>query len=332
MLRRNNKRFFLEAGHWEKSDVLDRVAGCARAVRLAERMRGARVGRIGSPFAGMGDFLVSDEVMRRKIGIETVVFGRDSYSRLAGAVGESDIDAEIAADEKRFNIKGLDREVYRRAAAVNLAVREWIKEEKLTAFTVNFMAIGSESGLPCMPFLEAGKAMARGTGYAGEGDVLTAALVGALASVYGEVSFSEMFCPDWESNTIFVSHMGEMNIDLTAEAPELKTEAYPYTDGMDAVSACGRFKEGRCVIVNLAPSAGERFSLIISAAEMMGVSGDDRLTGYIRGWIRPRMAISEFLTAYSQEGGTHHIALVYGDVQEEIKRFGQIMGWRVVEI
>jgi hypothetical protein len=35
---------------------------------------------------------------------------------------------------------------------------------------------------PVMPFLEFSKAMERGIGYAGEGDALTAVLVGALAS------------------------------------------------------------------------------------------------------------------------------------------------------
>ncbi|MDZ7837486.1 MAG: hypothetical protein U5N58_05810 [Actinomycetota bacterium] len=51
---------------------------------------------------------------------------------------------------------------------------------------MNFSKINSRSGFPTIPFLEASKAMARGTGYAGEGDIITAALVGALLSLYPE--------------------------------------------------------------------------------------------------------------------------------------------------
>ena len=42
--------------------------------------------------------------------------------------------------------------------------------------------------------------MARGIGYAGEGDLFTASLVSSLLSVFPETSFSEMFCPDWAGN------------------------------------------------------------------------------------------------------------------------------------
>lgn len=34
----------------------------------------------------------------------------------------------------------------------------------------------------------------------------------------------------------------------------------------------------------------------------------------------------------AQAGGTHHVALVYGNVSDEILKFGKIMGWNVVKI
>ena len=40
--------------------------------------------------------------------------------------------------------------------------------------------------------------------------------------------------------------------------------------------------------------------------------------------------VASFLAAYSSVGGTHHCALVYGELAEEIGRFGEIMGWNVV--
>jgi hypothetical protein len=52
----------------------------------------------------------------------------------------------------------------------------------MTAQTINFGDIKGDPGLPVMPFLEASKAMARGIGYGGEGDVLTAAFLRGSAS------------------------------------------------------------------------------------------------------------------------------------------------------
>ena len=42
------------------------------------------------------------------------------------------------------------------------------------------------------------------------------------------------------------------------------------------------------------------------------------------------MPIADFLAEYSCLGGTHHSALVYGDVAEHIVRFGELMDWYTV--
>ena len=57
----------------------------------------------------------------------------------------------------------------------SLKLRHWLEKEKLDAFTIAFSGIDRAGGWQTVPFLECSKAMARGIGYAGEGDVLTAA-------------------------------------------------------------------------------------------------------------------------------------------------------------
>ena len=69
--------------------------------------------------------------------------------------------------------------------------------------------------------------MMSGFGYAGEGDVLTAGLVGALMSAYRGVTFTETFCPCWKKDLILMSHMGEMNMDLSATKPVITDQTVP---------------------------------------------------------------------------------------------------------
>lgn len=332
MLKRNRKEFFLEAGHWEKSDVLERVAGCVRAVKVAAELKKARVGRVGQPFDGMGDFAVPAEIMRSTIGIETVLYDIGKSKELIDCISEEELKSEMQQDGTDFDISGLDTVTHRRASVTSLLIRKWLEKEKLTAFTVNFTAIDKNSGIPCMPFLEAGKAMGRGIGYAGEGDVLTAALVGALASVYEETSFTEMFCPDWENDTVFLSHMGEINVKLADEKPILAEEDFPYTDAENPVLPYCRFKEGDAVLINLAPGVDNTYSLIVSPVKMLGVKQEDKLRNCVHGWFKPVISVHEFLKAYSEAGGTHHIAVVYGEVAGEIEKFGRIMGWDIIKI
>lgn len=329
VLLRSGKRFEIEAGHWEKSDVLDRVAAWARAAALGSQMRNARIGRIGLPFKGMGDFAVETYVLMDTIGVQTVVADFQTLSAMVPQPDELEVAAEMAEDLRMFSVDDLDPECHRNTARTDLAVRRWMEKERLTGFTFNFASIDSSSGLPTVPFLEASKSLARGKGYAGEGDVLTAALVGALVSLYPDTTFTEMFCPDWEHDTIFLSHMGEVNPNLLDGKAVLMRKSLPFLDTADPVMALGRLRAGDAVLVNLAPGREETYSLIVSPVVMQQPEVEDRMGDTVRGWFRPSMPIDDFLAHYSCLGGTHHSALVYGDVADDIARFGRIMGWEV---
>ncbi|MDO8587386.1 MAG: hypothetical protein Q7T82_10130 [Armatimonadota bacterium] len=353
VLIRNSKRFQIEAGHWEKSDVLDRVAGWARGAAVAAAMRRARVGIIGSPFKGMGDFAVPTDDLRSTIGVETIACDPAVIRALVPEPDAPEVREEIDSDPNSFLSNGLDMEKRRETARACLAVRRWLAQENLSAFTMNFLETDKSSGLPTVPFLEASKAMSRGVGYAGEGDVLTAALVGALLSAFPDTTFTEMFCPDWAGNSIFLNHMGEMNVNLAVGKPLLRVMDFPWTDADDPVFAVGRFRGGEAVLVNLAPGpdnlsrgnglarptdrassksvpAGGRvsYTLVVAPVEMLYIKGKDNMGTLIHGWFRPEIPIAQFLEEYSRAGGTHHLALVYGDIADDIMRFGEIMGWR----
>ena len=330
LLLRNKKAFQFEAGHWKESDVLDRVAGWARSARLVGNIRRARVGRLGPPFRGMGDFAVQPETLERTLGIKTIVGESELVRTLLAQVDDQVVESEMAYDRDHFDLKDLKPEVHRRSTRAGLVIRRWLETEELTAFTINFMAVNQVLGLPTMPFIEASKAMGRGIGYAGEGDVLTAGLVGSLGSVYPQTTFTEMFCPDWKGNQIFVSHMGEMNLELAAKKPALIEMPYSFSDVGNPAAVAGRFRAGEAVLVNLAPAPDHGYTLIVAPVVMQDVSGTDRMVDCIRGWFKPSLPIADFLTEYSRAGGTHHSALVYGKVADEVVRWGKLMQWKTI--
>lgn len=333
MLLRNGKPFQIEAGPWKHSDVLDRVARHAVSARLAAAMKGGRVGQIGPAFKGMGDFAIPAATLRRTIGVETIPCTPAALKALLPAIDDPAIDEELALDKQAFDIDPkLDPAVHRYSIQAGLAVRRWMEKNRLNAFSVNFLNIDSKSALPTVPFLEASKAMARGQGYAGEGDVLTASLVGALASVFPETTFTEMFCPDWKGGIVFLSHMGELNPKLVQGKAKLLTRPFPYTNTKPPAQLVGCFKAGQAVFVNLAPGPDNKYSLILAPVKMLCPSGQAKLQGSIRGWMKPALPISEFLAEYSKVGGTHHAALVYGNVLAELTGFGELMGWKTVII
>jgi L-arabinose isomerase len=326
LLLRRGKPFQLEVGHWQRSDVLDRVARDVLAARLASRMRRARAGLIGEPFQGMGDFYVTPSQLRKTIGIETRLLSPGRLRRLAASVTDEELEPEREQDRERFEFRQVKPETYERSLRISLAVERWVAEERLDAFSFNFLSVSRARGMDTVPFLAASKLLARGIGYGGEGDLLTASLVAALASVYPETSFTEMFCPDWEHGTIYLSHMGELNWRLAEGKPLLLEMDYRWSDTGNPVYLSGRFKPGSFVLVNLAPMR-EGYRLIVTPAEMLPVAGQDRMERSIRGWFRPPRPMPEFLHAYSHLGGTHHLALSYGAAAQTVEAFGRMMGW-----
>ncbi len=336
LLVRQETWFAVEAGHWQASDVLDRVVAWARGAHMARVMRASRVGRVGVSVVGSGDFQVEVTHLQATMGVNVVTGSPQTLVALLPANDAQDLAEELERDWMYFDTSKATADVHRHTVRASLAVRHWFEQEQLTAYTLNTFALTKDYGLPALPFLEASKAMQRGIGYAGEGDVLTAALVGALASVH-TVTFTEMAWPDWEANRIFLSRQNEINLALADGQPRLVNKHWPFAHLPDSCIAAAALRPGPGVWVNLAPLSEGAFRLIVMPLDILADDGG-RLRDRVRGWVCPRpsqagaspIQIATLLAEYSRLGGTHHAALVYGDVARDIVAFGEIMGWDTV--
>lgn len=331
LLRRNKKPYAIAVGHCDNSDVVKKTARLVRAAVAAKSLDGSSVGVIGDSFKGMGDFLVSAKELKKYFGVKLVTADSSELSALAASVSEEEIAAEKEYDEKNF-VRGeeINEENYTANVRACLAVRKWIEKHGLSAFSVNFLKIGKES-INSMPFIEACKAMQRGIGYAGEGDALTAAFVGAFLKVIPETSFIEIFCPDWKNDRIFISHMGEMNYGVADGKPTLYNMPFDYTEtALDTVVATARYKGGKAVYANIYRDE-DGFKLGVAPIEMVEVENDS-LPNQMRGWFKPEKSVPEFLKSVSEHGATHHSFMIYGGDVDMMKFFGKLIGVPVEEI
>ncbi len=334
MLRRRKRPFEIVAGPIDDPRLFDRAAALIRGFAAAREFQGGRILRVGPPFDGMGDFAVDESVLRETFGLEIETVGLDAVDIAVLAVSETEIDAEIEADRKAFDCE-LDPEIHRRSVRVGLGLRRLLEKGGYVGTSVNFQAFDrSDRPADTMPFLEISKAMARGIGYGGEGDVLTAALVGALARAFGAVTFCEIFCADWTGGTLFLSHMGEISPSVATDRPRLIAKPFIFPDMPDpAVLTCA-VKPGPAVYVNLAPGPDDTFTLILAPVEVLAEDDtlDPAMQNTVRAWIRPRLPVADFLEQYARVGGTHHSALVLGDHVEALGAFGRRLGVDVVNI
>ena len=288
-------------------------------------MRAMRVVRIGHEFVGMGDFAVDPAVLREALGIRADEVAPEAIGREMKSVTTEEIERELESDRQRYIVRA-DPAVHRRSVHTGLAVRRFLEAGGYGALSANFEAFTDPAG-PVMPFLEVSKAMARGTGFAGEGDVLTASLVGALAQAFGRTTFTEVFCPDWRGNSLFLSHMGEINPEVAPDRPLLVVKDYPFIPAGPTVALVCGIRAGPAVYVNLVPLANGRFRLIVAPVDVLGDASREETRQIVRGWMRPsRLAVGPFLEEYSRLGGTHHAALVLDGKVEPLRAFARCAG------
>ena len=114
--------------------------------------------------------------------------------------------------------------------------------------------------------------------------------------------------------------------NLTSGKCGMKEIPFIYGDAKSPVVSYGRYKGGDAVFINLYRTKDD-FRMIISAVDMVEVRpDDDTLEVRVRGWMKPKMPIADFLEAISRVGATHHSALVYGATVSELVYFADLLG------
>jgi L-arabinose isomerase len=333
MLTRRKRPFFIVAGHVEDAKFVEGVAQIARAAQAAAHLRSSRVLVFGEEFPGMGDFAVTFDALRDMLGVSVRRIPVSELAQRVRDVPPQLLSAEAASDANSFDLSSVAPETLDHSNRVGLAIRMMLEEERASAFSFNFQSFDRAAGVPTVPFLEASKAMARGVGYAGEGDVLTAALVGALLRAFGDVTFTEMFCPDWRGNAVFMSHMGECNLSLAAERPRLVEKAYPFGDVENPIVALFPLRHGPATLVNIAPGPDDTFHLIAARVNLLERGLQPGFPDVPHFWISPGSAmLPDFLRRYSEAGGTHHLALVLGEHTAAIEAMATILGIRYQQV
>jgi len=331
LLKRNGVPYYICAGHALHSEVIAELAGMCRAAAVKKAYQTMKVGSVGGSFTGMGDFLISDERYKSDIGAEVLYMTPEVVAEYMAKVTDEEVAAEIAEDAAKYDVKVTWEEEYKAATKSGLAVRKWMEEKGIGSVTCNFLTMDI-CGLPKMPFPECCKVLERGQGYAGEGDVLTAGLVGSLFAAYPATTFTEMFCPDWEQDVILMSHMGESNPNLAQWKPVLCDKKFNYNSCGDTVGIYTCARKGDATIVNLAPM-NDSFNLVLCPGKMLDI-GLERgaYKSATQGWFKPNKPLPQFLKEYSLAGGTHHSAMVYDVNIEELKAFGEMMGFNVIVV
>jgi L-arabinose isomerase len=329
VLLRAGQDFQIVTGHYQDERALAEVKAWCDAARIASFMGQVRIGLVGYPMEGMGDFGLDETAFLSQLGVEIRHVAAKTLAERAKAAPKEEIEAQMAQDQESFLIQeDVTREEHEASSRLEWALRDVLQAREMHGFAAHFMAISEDGWLDTLPFLAAAKLMGEGYGFGGEGDVTSAAAVAMMVELAGAANFTEMFTMDFGGNAALMMHMGEGNWKMArADEPvHLLHSNLGLVDlRVSPLLLAFSLAPGVVTLVSLTTLANGKLKLIATEGEIVDFP-------YVPALERPHYKfspeceLSDFLTRFSLEGGSHHQALAYGRWAGTVEKTATLLG------
>jgi L-arabinose isomerase len=335
VLLRAGVRFHYVTSHFKDLKGLDELNDFFAAAAAVRRLGGAKIGMLGYPFPGMGDFAVDATHFEATLGCSQTILTVEDYIKRA-ATADAGAVAKLMAEYRTSydvanDITGADLES---TARVELALHGMVADHGLWGLTYQFLAFGDDERTPTLPFVAASRLMAEGIGFGGEGDVIATAATSFLNWLNPPASFSEIFTIDFTGNSVLMSHMGEANVAMARRDRKVPLVARPtpITRTRDRqLALVTSFEPGPATFAALAQAPEGKWRLIVSpvTVEDFGPLASLCVPHFK---IKPTGDVRKFLTDYANSGGPHHNMVCFGDARRKLRFAAGLTGAEYVEI
>ena len=336
VLTRSGVRFHYVTSPDNDPEGLRELGDFFAAANAVNRLRSARIGSLGYPFPGMGDFAVDTTYMAATLGCGWTNLSVEDYISRAAAAPAADV-ARLAAEYRQsYEVApDLTEADLALTARAEFAMRGMIADHRLSAVTYQFMAFGEDERTQTLPFVAASRLMAEGIGFGGEGDLIAAAATTFFNWLKPPASFSEIFTIDFEGNSVFLSHMGEANTAMARHDRKIPLVGRPApitrTRGRQ-LALVTSFEPGPATLAALTLGPQRKWRIIAAPAVLEDY-------GLLPGFCVPHSKLKpasgdvrRFLTAYATAGGPHHNAVFFGDARPRLRFAAGLLGADYCEV
>jgi L-arabinose isomerase len=327
-LVRADRAFHVITDDWRADSFADAVGRWACAAAAVTRWRSLKVAVVGYAMNGMGDIRVDEHALLRALGPQVDALAPGALHRSVESVTDSEVQEVIAEEDRRFDIDPrLSAEERSDHARMQVGLERLLAEGGYGAFSTHFGAIAEDGRFARLPLAAASSLMAKGIGYAAEGDAITAALSPAARTLLGDTQFTEMYAMDFPSDSILMSHMGEGNWVLAREDRPVRLIKRPLGIGglQDPPTFLFQYRPGPATLATLVALGGERFRLLVAEGEILDT---DELPALEMpyGFFRPDSGVGACMNGWLAHGGPHHQVLNLGRRARTWAVFAELAG------
>jgi L-arabinose isomerase len=331
---RAGRRFHVLTDDWRSGSFRAEVQRWARAAAAVTAWKSLKVAIFGYAMNDMGDIRVDESALIRSLGPEILAVAQGDLFRGMLAVTSEQVDGVISFEDENFEIDPrLSADERADHARMQVAIEQILLSEGFGAYTAHFDAIGEDGRFSRLPLAAASSLMAKGYGYAAEGDVLTACLVSAGHTLIGDAHFTEMYAMDFATDSILMSHMGEGNWRIARSDRPVRLIKRPLGIGKlkDPPTFLFQYQPGPATLATLVSLEGERFRLVVAEGENLD-SQELPALEMPYGQFRPTSGVRSCLTAWMTAGGPHHEVMNLGHHAASWELFCRLAGIEYVGV
>ena len=331
---RAGRRFNVLTDDWKSESFRANVGRWARAAAAVTAWKSLKTAIFGYAMNDMGDIRVDESALIRSLGPEILAVAPGDMYRGMLAVSDAQAGEVIAFEDAAFEIdprlSAAERQDH---ARMQVAIEQILIERGFGAYTAHFDAIGEDGRFSRLPLAAASSLMAKGYGYAAEGDVLTACLVFAGHTLIGDAHFTEMYAMDFPSDSILQSHMGEGNWKIARTDRSVKLIKRPLGIGRldDPPTFLFQLQPGPATLAALVSLEGERFRLVVAEGENLD-SQELPALEMPYGQFRPASGVRDCLNGWLAAGGPHHEVMNLGHHAADWRGFCPVAGIEYVQV
>ena len=321
-------------GHWQDHESLNKINGWIRAAAGWNDWQGAKFARFGDNMRNVA-VTEGDKVEAEiKFGYSVNTYGVGDLAAVIDAVSESAIDQVIAEYEDSYTLVpalqkgGAQHSSLRDAAKIEIGIQTFLENGNFKGFTTTFEDL---HGIVQLPGIAAQILMAKGYGFAGEGDWKTAALVRAMKVMGSGLKGGNSFMEDYtyhfhpDNRMVLGAHMLEICESIADAKPNC--EIHPLGIGGKADPVRLVFNSGPGPALNASiVDMGNRFRLLVN--EVMAVTPFNQLPNLpvARVLWKPYPNMHTGCAAWILAGGAHHTCYSQNLSSEHLEDFAEMAG------
>lgn len=327
-------------GHWKDERVAQRIALWTRVAAAWNDWQGGKIVRFGDNmrYVAVTD---GDKVeAEMKLGYAVNTHGIGDLVNVINAATDSDIDKLVQEYEDSYNVmeslrKGGERHAsLREAARIELGLSRFLEDGNYIGFSDTFEDL---YGMEQLPGIAVQRLMAKGYGFAGEGDWKTAALVRAMkvmgTGLPGGNSFMEDYTYHFEPNDELVlgSHMLEICESIANGKPSCEIHPLGIGGKADPVRLVFNVGGGAALNASLI-DMGNRFRLLVNEVTAVSPKRELPKLPVARVLWKPHPNMNDALAAWIYAGGAHHTGYSQNLTTEYFEDFAAMAGIELVVI